>query len=75
MSEYDSMRVLSSLGIPMIREAMAFDAESAATEAEQIAYAVVIKASGNNFSHKTEIKGVVLNIRSEEEVKEETRRM
>lgn len=75
LSEYDSMRFLSSFGIPVIREAMAFDAESAAAEAEKIGFPVVLKASGKNLFHKTEIGGVVLNIRSEEEVKEESRRL
>ncbi len=75
LSEYDSMRFLSSFGIPVIREAMAFDAESAAAEAEKIGFPVVLKASGKNLFHKTEIGGVVLNIRSEEEVKEESRRI
>ena len=75
LSEYDSMRFLSSFGIPVIREAMAFDAESAAAEAEKIGFPVVLKASGRNLFHKTEIGGVVLNIRSEKEVKEESRRL
>ncbi len=76
LSEYDSMRFLSSFGIPVIREAMASDAESAAAAAEKIGFPVVLKASGGrNLFHKTEIGGVVLNIRSEEEVKEESRRL
>ena len=72
LSEYDSKRFLSSFGIPVIREAIAPDADSAAAEATKIGFPVVLKVSGENLLHKTEVGGVVLNLRSEEEVREES---
>lgn len=75
LNEYDSKRFLSSFGIPVIREGIVRDAASAAAEAGKIGFPVVLKASGKNLFHKTEVGGVVLNIRSEEEVKEESRRL
>ena len=75
MSEYDSIRFLSSFGIPVIREAVAHSADSAAAEALKIGFPVVLKVSGENLFHKTEVGGVVLNLRSEEDVKQESRRL
>jgi succinyl-CoA synthetase beta subunit len=75
LSEYDSKRFLSSFGIPVIREAVAHNADSAAAEAMKIGFPVVLKASGEKLLHKTEVGGVVLNIRGQEEVKEEGRRL
>lgn len=73
LSEYDAKRFLSCFGIPVIREAIASDADSAAGEAAKIGFPVVLKTSG--LLHKTEVEGVVLNLRSQEEVKEESRRL
>jgi len=75
LSEYDSKRFLSSFGIPVIREAVAHSADSAAAEALKIGFPVVLKVSGENLFHKTEVGGVVLNLRSQKEVKEEGRRL
>jgi len=75
LSEYDSKRFLSSFNIPVIREAVAPDADSAAAEAVKIGFPVVLKVSGENLLHKTEVGGVVLNVRSEEEVREESGRL
>ncbi|NIS63375.1 MAG: carboxylate--amine ligase [Proteobacteria bacterium] len=75
LSEYSSKRFLSSFGIPVIREAVTPDADSAAAAALKIGFPVVLKAYGGNLFHKTEVGGVVLNLRSEEEVKEESRRL
>lgn len=75
LSEYDSKRFLSSFGIPVIREAVAHDADAAAAEAMKIGFPVVLKASGEKLLHKTEVGGVVLNIRGQEEIKKEGRRL
>jgi acetyl-CoA synthetase (ADP-forming) len=75
LSEYSSKRFLSSFGIPVIREAVVPDADSAAAKALKIGFPVVLKVYGENLFHKTEVGGVVLNLRGEEEVKEESRRL
>lgn len=75
LSEYDSKRFLSHFGIPVCREAIALDADSAAKKAAKIGFPVVLKASGANLTHKTEAGGVVLNLRSEKEVKKESQRL
>lgn len=75
LSEYEAKQFLSCFGIPVIREAIALDAESAAAEAIKIGFPVALKVSGKNLFHKTEVGGVVLNLRGGEEVKKEGRRL
>ena len=74
-SEYDSKQFLSSYGIPVNREVIARDADSAASEAVKIGFPVVLKASGPKLFHKTEVGGIALNLRSVEEVKKEGKRL
>lgn len=73
--EHDSKRFCSSLGIPVCLEAIAYNADSAATEAVKIGFPVVLKASGKNLFHKTDVGGIALNLRSGEEVKKESHRL
>lgn len=75
LSEYDSKRFLSYFGIPICREAITLDADSAAAEAAKIGFPIVLKACGANLTHKTEAGGVILNIRSEDDVKKEGKRL
>jgi len=72
LSEYDAKRFCSSLGIPVCRETIAYDADSAVTEAVKIGFPVVLKASGKNLLHKTEVGGIALNLTSKEEVRQES---
>jgi acyl-CoA synthetase (NDP forming) len=62
LNEYDSKRFLSSLGIPVNREALVHDAVAAAAEAERMGFPVVLKACGARLHHKSDMGGVVLNI-------------
>ena len=75
LSEYESKRFLQSLGIPVVREGIVPDAESAAAEALRIGFPVVLKASGKDLYHKTEVGGVALNLKSREEVMDECQRL
>jgi len=75
LNEYDAKRFCSSFDIPVCREAIAHDADSAAKEAVKIGFPVVLKASGEKLLHKTEIQGIALNLKSQEEVKQESRRL
>ena len=75
LNEHDSKRFFSTFGIPVTREAVAHDADSAAAEAATIGFPVVLKASGRNLFHKTEVGGIALNLASEEEVRKESHRL
>ncbi len=75
LGEYDSKRFLSCYGIPVSREMIAGNADSAVAEAVKIGFPVVLKASGAQLFHKTEIGGIALNLGSIEEVKKEGERL
>jgi acetate---CoA ligase (ADP-forming) subunit beta len=75
LDEYGAKRFLSTLGIPVSREALAGDPEAAAAAAATIGFPVVLKVSGSTLLHKTEAGGVVLDVKSGKEVIEEGRRL
>ncbi|MFC1903721.1 acetate--CoA ligase family protein [Chloroflexota bacterium] len=75
LSEYDSKKFCASLGIPVCRETVAPDADSAVAEAVKIGFPVVLKATGEKLFHKTEVGGVALNLTGEEEVRQEGQRL
>ncbi len=75
LSEYESKQLLSSFGIPVTSEVIARNAAEAASSAAKIGFPVVLKASGASLSHKTELGGVVLNLRTGEEVRNESERL
>jgi acyl-CoA synthetase (NDP forming) len=75
LSEHESKRFLANFGIPVIRETLARDAESAVVKAEKIGFPVVLKASGPDLFHKTEVGGIALNLRNKTEVRAESRRL
>jgi len=75
LNEYDGKRFLSCFGIPVNREAIARSADSAASEAVNIGFPVVLKACGTRLFHKTEVGGVVLNLRTAEQVRDAGERL
>ena len=75
LSEHNSKRFLAGFSIPVSLETIASDADSAVTEALKIGFPIVLKASGENLFHKTEVEGIVLNITSEEEIRKESHRL
>ena len=75
MNEYDAKRFLSCFGIPVNREVIAHSADSAALQAAKIDFPVVLKACGPRLFHKTEVGGVVLNLRSSDQVREAGERL
>ena len=68
LSEYEAKKLLSKFGIPVCREEIAENVEVAVKVARKIGFPVVLKVSGPKLLHKTDIGGVALNIRGEEEV-------
>jgi acetyl-CoA synthetase (ADP-forming) len=75
LGEYESKRCLSGFGIPVVREVITPDTDSAVTEAMKIGFPVALKASGPELTHKTEAGAVVLNLRNEAQVKDEACRL
>ncbi len=67
LSEQDSKKLLKAYGIPVTVPQTASTAAQARTVAAGIGYPVVFKILSPQISHKTEVGGVLLNIRNGEE--------
>jgi len=67
LNEYDAKRFCASFAIPVCREAIARDADSAVKEAIKIGFPVVLKVSGKELFHKTEVGGIALNLKNQQE--------
>jgi len=75
LTEHSAKKFLASFGIPVCREVLVPDVDVAAEEAEKLGFPVVLKAAGRDLFHKTDVGGVVLNLRNAEEVREAGRRL
>jgi acetyltransferase len=73
LSESDSKRVLAAYGVRTPGEAIARDADEAAAAAARIGFPVAVKISSPDILHKTEIGGIRLSLRTEQEVRDATR--
>lgn len=61
--------LLKEYGIPTVDTKAAFGPEEAAEAAREIGFPVVMKLRSTSITHKTDVGGVVLNLKNEEEVK------
>jgi acetyltransferase len=62
LSEWESKRLLAAYGIATVRTELANNADEAVRIAEQIGYPVVVKLHSETISHKTDVKGVRLDL-------------
>ena len=62
LDEFEAKQVLAAYGVPVPREILCQDAESALAAAEQIGFPVVVKACDSTIFHKTDQGLVVVNI-------------
>jgi acyl-CoA synthetase (NDP forming) len=65
LSPADSMAFLSREGIPVVSSRHASSEEDAAGAARQIGYPVAVKLNSPDVTHKSDVGGVLLNIRDE----------
>ena len=70
LSEFESKQVLSAYGIPVTKEKTATTIEEAVSAANSIGYPVVLKASGENLQHKTELDLIRLDLKDESQVRQ-----
>jgi acetyltransferase len=70
LTEYESKKVLAAYGIPITDTELAHTPDEAVAAAEDIGYPVVAKLLSRTVTHKTDVGGVVLNLRSPESVRE-----
>ncbi len=70
LTEYESKKVLAAYGIPITDTELAHTPEEAVAAAEEIGYPVVAKLLSRTVTHKTDVGGVVLNLRNADDVRE-----
>lgn len=75
LGEYESKQFLAGFGIPVTREILAGDARTASLAAAELGFPVVLKASGPELLHKTEVEGISLNLRTAGDVEREAERL
>jgi len=68
LSEAVSKELLESYGLPVTKPRFAASAEQAVEVARQLGYPVVMKVQSPHITHKTDVGGVVLNLREDREV-------
>lgn len=69
LSERESKQVLDLYGIPVVKEILVQDVESAVAAAKEIGYGVAVKVESPDLPHKTEAGVIRLNLRNEAEVR------
>ncbi len=70
LTEYESKKVLAAYGIPITDTELALTEDEAVAAADAIGYPVVAKLLSRTVTHKTDVGGVVLNLRTPERVRE-----
>jgi acetyltransferase len=70
LSEEEGKTILAAYGVPVPPESLVTRAYDAVQAAERIGYPVVMKIMSPDIAHKTDIGGVILNIRTPEAVRE-----
>jgi acetyltransferase len=69
LTEYESKQILAAYGIPVVDTRLAASADEAVTAADDIGYPVVLKLNSKTITHKTDVGGVRLNLKNEEQVR------
>jgi acetyltransferase len=69
LTEVESKKVLEAYEIPTVRTLIARSEEEAVEAAKTLGRTVVLKLYSELISHKTDVGGVKLNLRSEEEIR------
>lgn len=68
--EVETIELLQTYGIPVPEGKLARTVDEAVTVADEIGYPVVLKVISDEIIHKSEVKGVELNLGSAQEVRE-----
>jgi len=69
LSEHESKLFLAKHGIPVTQEKVVGTEDDAVAVAAEIGYPVVLKGSGEELSHKTELNLIAVDIRDEKDVR------
>ena len=71
LSEAEGKEILKAYGVPVPREALADTEDKAVAAANKIGYPVVMKVESPDIAHKTDVGGVVVDLKSDEEVRKQ----
>ena len=63
LNEYDSKQILAAYGIPTVPTQLAFSEDEAVSVAVQMGFPVVLKLFSETITHKSDVGGVMLNLR------------
>ena len=69
LTEFESKQVFAAYGIPTVETRLAATPDDAVREANEIGYPVVLKLNSETITHKTDVKGVQLNLKTDDEVR------
>jgi acetyltransferase len=69
LTEFESKELLAAYGIPTVPTRIAITEEEAVKSAEEFGFPVVLKLYSETITHKTDVGGVQLNIRTAESVR------
>lgn len=75
LSEHESKLFLAEHRIPVTREVVTQTEDEVVSTAGEIGYPIVLKASGDELSHKTELNLIALDLRNEEEIRKAYQRL
>lgn len=75
LNEYESKKVLEAYAIPTVETKMSSDEDGAVEIAEKFGYPVVLKLASGTIAHKSQARGVVLNIENETAVRSAYRKI
>ncbi len=70
LSEIESKKILDAIGIPVAIPEPAASADDAVRIAQRLGFPVVLKVLSPDVTHKSEVGGVELNLKSEAEVRD-----
>jgi acetyltransferase len=70
LTEMEAKELLSAYGIPVDPMESAVNQEEAVNKAEAIGFPVVLKINSRDISHKSDAKGVLLDLKNENEVRD-----
>ncbi|MGZ6124905.1 MAG: bifunctional acetate--CoA ligase family protein/GNAT family N-acetyltransferase, partial [Myxococcales bacterium] len=70
LTELESKRILEAYGIPVVETCAAKSADEAVAHAARLGYPVVVKLESRTITHKSDVGGVQLDLRSPDAVRE-----
>jgi acetyltransferase len=69
LTEFEAKQLISAYGIPVVDTRVALNEASAVTAAEQVGFPVAVKLHSESLTHKTDVGGVVLDVRNADAVR------